>query len=311
MLKSFPIVITALIATLFGLGNIVNSYAASNPSLSYIAKNSKINNADPINYFAVLDTTENKLQHYKGDTVPSSLASVVKVIVALGVLDDVINNKYSLTTSTSRPYTTYADGGYGKNVLENLKFMLGPSSNNATNILINRVGGFASLNAKVKKYGLNKTTIACMLSPVSINSSTCTDKNRSTMRDLITAMNEIRKSTLPVAVEMKRIMTQTKYTYNHTARMYNKCGLNSKSLGDVGVFQITKDGVTTEYVYAAIVDFPNGSGHSGGYYDSRTEPLAGKVPTTDLKEKRDPISKGLQWLENDLQAGYKVAQGEL
>lgn len=311
MIKSIPLVITALIAAIFGLGNVTNVYAASNPSLAYIAKNSKINNQDPISYFAILDTTSNKLQHYKGDSTPLSLASVVKVIVALGVLDDVINNKYTLTTATTRPSYAYADGGYGKNVLQNLEFMLGPSSNNATNILINRVGGFAQLNAKVKKYGLNNTKIACMLSPVSINGSTCTDKNRSTMRDLITAMNEIRKSTIPASVEMKRIMTNTYYTYNHTARMYNKCGMNSKSLGDVGVFKITKDGVTTEYIYAAIVDFPSTSVNSGGYYDDKTEPAKGKVPTTNLKDKRDPISKGLQWLENDLQQGYQLVQGEL
>jgi D-alanyl-D-alanine carboxypeptidase len=271
------------------------------PSLQYIAKNSSIAGRDPVSYMAVMDTSNNYIQDYRGDAVPLSLASVVKIFTALAILDDINNGLYTIDSPSSRPSYTYADGAYGSTVRENLIQMLGPSSNNAANILTAKAGGLNAVTNKIKKYGINNTQVTCYISIQTINSSTCSNKNTSTMKDLVLGMNAIRQNTSSTAVAMKQMMANTEYTYNHTNRLYNKCGLNSKSLGDVGVISLTRQGVTTEFVYAIIVDFPSGN---GAYYADKTEPI-GK-PDTNLNSKRDPISKAVQWLINDLNDGFQL-----
>ncbi|MGL4757759.1 MAG: serine hydrolase [Patescibacteria group bacterium] len=280
---------------------------APSPSLKYISQNSKIAGYDPVSYFGVLDTTSGMFQHYRGDSYPLSLASVVKVVVALAVLDDLETGKYTLNSPAILPGWASGDGSAGTTVVSNLERMLGPSDNSATNALIIKAGGFDQVNAKIKKYGLTKTTVTCMLSPIYLNSSTCRAKNLSTMRDLVRAMDVIRTKNTINSLAMTKPMINTKYTYNHTNRVMNKTGLNSKSLGDVGVFEITQNGVRKTFVYALIVDFPYGG---GGYYDSRTEPLPGTVPTTSLTDKRDPVSKATQWLINDLSQGFVIKNSE-
>lgn len=286
----------------------IKTYAISSPSVGYIAKNSKINGYDPVSYFGVLDPSNGNFQHYRGDSAPLSLASIVKVPVALAVLDDLDSGKYTLSSAAILPSWASGDGSAGTTVLENLKRMLGPSDNSATNALIVKAGGLDQVTAKVRKYGLNNTSINCLLSPQSINYNTCRSKNVSTMRDLVKSMDIIRTRNTANSKAIINPMITTSYTYNHTGRVFNKCGLNSKSLGDIGVFQVTANGATKQYVYAAVVDFPNGD---GAYYDSRTEPLAGKIATTSLSEKRDPISKATQWLINDLSQGFELTNGAL
>ncbi len=275
-------------------------------SIGYIAKNSTIAGYDPVSYFGVLDPATNNFQHYKGDSIPLSMASVIKVVVALAILDDLDSGKYTLNSSAILPSWANGDGSASTTVIGNLEIMLGPSDNSATNALIVKAGGLAAVTAKAKKYGLTNTSMNCLLSPVTINSTTCVSKNVSTMRDLVKAMNIIRIRNTANSKAIIAPMITTKYTYNHTNRVFNKCGLNSKSLGDVGVFEIDFNGVKKQYIYAAIVDFPNGD---GAYYDSRTEPLTGKLPITSLTDKRDPISKATQWLIDDISQGFVIRDG--
>lgn len=169
------------------LGNVVTTKInyfgiPESPSLSYISRNSTINGKDPINYFAILDTETKNLQHFKGDTVPLSLASVVKILVAVGTVMDLQEGKYTLNSSTPLNKAIEANGDYGKTIKENLNFMLSPSSNTATNILIEKNGGFAALNSKLKKIGLTKTNVSCYLS---LPNSNCPVANASTMRELV------------------------------------------------------------------------------------------------------------------------------
>jgi D-alanyl-D-alanine carboxypeptidase len=280
--------------------------AEFNPSIAYIAKNSTISGRDGVSYFGVLDPDSGFFQHYKGDSIPLSMASVIKVVVALAVLDDLELGKYNLNSSAVMPNWASGDGNPGSTVISNLERMLGPSDNSATNALIVKAGGLDSVTKKAKKYGLKNTTMNCLLSPVYINSTTCRSKNVSTIRDLVTAMNVIRTKNTVNSKAMITPMINTKYTYNHTNRVFNKCGLNSKSLGDVGVFEIIVNGVKKQYVYATMVDFPSGN---GAYYDSRTEPAKGQNPTNLLSDKKDPISKATQWLINDLKEGFVIKDG--
>jgi D-alanyl-D-alanine carboxypeptidase len=301
ILKSLTLLM--LIIVIF---NSITANAELNPSMAYIAKNSTIGGKHPVSYFGVLDTQTGNFQHHKGDSLPLSMASVIKVVVALAVLEDLEGGKYSLNSSAILPSWAYADGSPSTTVKGNIDRMLGPSDNSATNALIVKVGGLDAVTVKAKKNGLTNTSINCLLSPKFINSSTCKSKNVSTMRDLVKAMNIIRTKNTVNSNAIIAPMTKTAYTFNHTDRVFNKCGLNSKSLGDVGVFEIEKDGIKKQYVYAAIVDFPNGD---GGYYDSRTEPLPGKSITNQLTDKRDPISKATQWLINDIKQGFVVKDG--
>jgi D-alanyl-D-alanine carboxypeptidase len=300
--------ITMLILALVFSNSQYRVMAEFNPSIAYIAKNSTISGRDGVSYFGVLDPDSGLFQHYKGDSTPLSMASVIKVVVALAVLDDLELGKYNLNSSAVMPNWASGDGNPGNTVVSNLERMLGPSDNSATNALIVKAGGLDGVTNKAKKYGLKNTSMNCLLSPVYINPTTCRSKNISTMRDLVTAMNIIRTKNTINSKAMIAPMINTKYTYNHTNRVFNKCGLNSKSLGDVGVFEITVNGVKKQFVYASIVDFPSGN---GAYYDSRTEPAKGQSPTDLLSDKKDPISKATQWLINDLKEGFVIKDGSL
>jgi hypothetical protein len=274
------------------------------PSLSYISRNSFINGKDPINYFAILDTETKNLQHYKGDTIPLSLASVVKIFVAVGTVMDLQEGKYTLDTPTPLNKAIEANGDIGKTVRENLNFMLSPSSNTATNILIEKNGGFVALNTKLKKIGLTVTSVNCYLSLPNPN---CPVANASTMRELVIATNWIREGTSIFHQAAKDPMIKTKYTHNHTNRIFNKTGLNSSTIADIGVFSATFNGKKKEYVFAVLATCVNKDCY---LYDSLTEPPAGKVATTNLTEKTDPTSKAIQWAINDLQVGFALINGE-
>jgi D-alanyl-D-alanine carboxypeptidase len=308
MFKLKPLAILSTIATLVVLATTsIAALAASSPSLKYIAENSKINQKDPVKYMGVLDTESGNFQHFNGDKTPLSLASTAKVLVAVAVLDDLNTGKYSMTTPITLPsWANATDGSAGATVKSNLYRMLNYSDNSATNALILKTGGFKNLNSKLTKYGITNSSIKCLLSARYINSNTCSVKNSSTMRDLVTAMNVIRKDNGVASNYMKDSMRTTPYTYNHTGRLYNKYGINSKALGDVGVLGVTSNGVKKEYVFAAMVEFTDGRGNT---YDNKKDPQSGQIISTDPESKTDPISKSIQWLVNDLRSGFTIREG--
>jgi hypothetical protein len=271
------------------------------PSLGYIAKNSTIGGYDAIDYFAVMDTQTKAIQHYRGDTVPFSLASVVKVFVAVGNIIDMQEGKYNLDSPAPFNPAVTANGEYGKTIRQNFEYMLGPSSNTATNILMDANGGFAALNAKLKKIGLTKTNVQCHLS---LPEPKCGTKvNESTMRDLVIATNWIREGISEYHQAARKPMINTQYTHNHTNRVFNKTGMNSNTIADVGVFTATSNGIKKEFVFAVLSTCEDGSCN---YYNDKTEPLAGTKPTVLLSDKRDPTSKAIQWIINDLETGFVI-----
>jgi Beta-lactamase enzyme family len=170
----------------------------------------------------------------------------------------------------------------------------------ATNALIVKIGGFETLNSKLKKYGLEDSKINCLLSPKVVSTKSCIGTNQSTMRDLVYALNTIRIKNTTSSRLMLSALKKASNTFNHTNRVFNKYGINANTLADVGVVEV-KD---KEYVYALNVDF-NGSKDSGSNYPTGTT----KSPTTSLKDKKDPVSKTIQWIVNDLEKGFVVKEG--
>jgi beta-lactamase class A len=270
-------------------------------NLAYISKNSKVGNSPTAKYIGLLDTVTNKFQGYNADQKPTSLASTAKVIVALVVLEDLELGKYKLTSSVTIPDWAKAFNGYsGSNVKENLESMLRDSDNMATNALIVKIGGFETLNSKLKKYGLEDSKINCVLSPKVVSAKSCIGTNQSTMRDLVYGLNSIRTKNTPNSRLMLLALKKATNTFNHTNRVFNKYGINSNTLADVGVIEVNNK----EFVYAINVDF-KGTKDKGGNYKT-TGP---KSPTTSLKDKKDPVSKTIQWIVNDLEKGFVVKEG--
>jgi D-alanyl-D-alanine carboxypeptidase len=274
-------------------------------NLRYIGNNSKVGSSPAVNHIGLLDTSTNNFQGFNADIKPTSLASTAKVIVALVVLEDIQNGKYTLNSSVIMPDWARAFNGYvGSNVKENVLGMLSDSDNNSTNALIVKAGGFVTLNSKLKKYGLEDSAIRCMLSPKTVSSKSCIGTNQSTMRDLVYAMNEIRIRDNSTSRFMIDALKKAKNSFNHTNRLFNKYGMNSNTLADVGVIATDINGIHKEYVYAVNTDF-KGTKDNGNNYAT----VGPKKPTKLLTDKKDPVSKAIQWIVNDLEKGFKVKEG--
>lgn len=123
----------------------------------------------------------------------------------------------------------------------------------------------------------------------------------------IIATNWIREGTTPFHQAAKDPMIKTKYTHNHTNRIFNKSGMNSSTIADIGVFTATFNGKKKEYVFAVLANCIN---KDCNLYDEFTEPPTGKSAKTNLAEKTDPTSKAIQWAINDLQGGFALMNGE-
>ncbi len=271
-------------------------------SLKFIANNSKVGRSPNVKYIGLLDTSTNQFQGFNSNQKPTSLASTAKVLVALAVLEDIQNGRYSLKTSTTIPnWARATSGNVGSNVKQNIINMLKDSDNNSTNALIVKAGSFEGINTTLKKYGLNNSKINCVLSPKTVTTKSCIGTNQSTMKDLVNAMNLIRIRDNTISNFMISNLKKSRNNFNHTNGLYNKYGVNSLTLADVGVIATDIKGVNKEYVYAINCDF-KGSNDSGNNYKT----IGPNNPTKLLTDKKDPVSKVIQWIVNDLEKGFKI-----
>lgn len=274
-------------------------------NLRYIGQNSSVASSPNVKHIGLLDPNLDRFQGYNADVSPSSLASTGKVLVALAILDDINTKKYTLSTKVTMPsWAKSTDGNVGTNVRENIRRMLQYSDNSATNVLILQAGGFEGINSKLKKYDLVDSSIKCLLSPKVVTNQSCIGTNRSTMRDLVYAMNLIRVRNTTTSILMVDSMKATNNTFNHTNGVFNKFGINSNALADVGVISVKTGGKRKEYVYAINVDF-KGTTDKGSNYKT----TGVKNPTNSLTSKKDPVSKAIQWIVNDLEKGLTVREG--
>jgi Beta-lactamase enzyme family len=280
-------------------------YAAPLPIvLKYIGTNSTIGGYDPVKFIAIMDTKDSTLHSYNGLIKPESLASTIKIAVAFSVIIDIMQGKYNLDSPTPLPAVALGNGEYGATVSKNFEYMLGPSSNSATNALIVKTGGFAELTKKIRfnNKKITFTEIGCYLSPTVVNTTTCPVRNKSNMIELVHIMANIRELTRSAAAAKARdSMAKSHYTHNHTNRVYNKTGMNDFFFGDVGVINVKNNGVARDFVYALGIECLTGD---CAYYDDKTEPPVGKLPTKLLSDKTDPVSKATQWIINDLEKDF-------
>jgi hypothetical protein len=299
-----------ILISLLALSSTLANAAPSPIVLKYIGTNSTIGGYDPVKFIAILDTNDNTLQSYNGLLKPESLASTIKIVVAFAVIIDIMQGKYTLDSPTPLPTVALGNGEYGATVSKNFEYMLGPSSNSATNALIVKAGGFTELTRKVRAGNRNLvfTEIGCYLSPTVVNSTTCPVRNKSNMRELVYTMANIRELTRSAAAAKARdSMQKSHYTHNHTNRVYNKTGMNDFFYGDVGVINVKNNGIARDFVYAMGIECLTGD---CAYYDDKTEPPVGTLPTKLLSDKRDPVSKATQWIINDLEKDFVLVNND-
>jgi hypothetical protein len=138
----------------------------------------------------------------------------------------------------------------GQTVGENIYWMLKKSSNTATNLLIDHIGGLEAVNQELKDLGFASTTLHSYTLPSSYEPIYPNQKSISNPFDLGKALLDIYHSANPLFLDP---MVNTPYQYTHSNRLINKVSVKSDIFGNGSVFH--KDGE----VYCAIVfynDFP-------------------------------------------------------
>jgi hypothetical protein len=138
----------------------------------------------------------------------------------------------------------------GHNVGENIYWMLKKSSNTATNLLIDHIGGLDVFNQELKDLGFASTSLHSYTLPSSYEPNYPNQKSISSPYDVAKALLDIYESANPLFLDP---MVQTPYQYAHSNRLINKVAVKSDIFGNGSVFH--KDGK----VYCAVVfyhDFP-------------------------------------------------------
>lgn len=179
------------------------------------------------------------------------LASLNKVYVARVYLEKIIrgeihpDDNMKVVQTSDLPWDIA-----GKTVGENIYWMLKKSSNTATNLLIDHIGGLKTINQELLKMGFISTSLQSYTLPSSYEPNYPNQKSNSTPFELAKALLDIYHSDNPLFIDP---MVNTPYQYAHTNRLINKVAVKSDIFGNGSVF--SKDG----RVYCAIVfyyDFP-------------------------------------------------------
>jgi hypothetical protein len=233
--------------------NQVTNQSKQNTDISTqrIVEESTTDEINKVTNFAFVNLTTQKGTYFNESSKPKSIASMVKIFVAIAIADGLDNNILSLTDSIGElPNFADTDGDRGDNISQSLYFMLGPSSNSATNALILKAGGLAKVNEVLNKYGITDSNMTCFLSPTEIDDNTCKESNSSTMLDLVKAITIIHKGKGPNFELLRKAMTVTDSKFSHTDRLFNKVGINDTVLGNVGILRIDN----VDYAFSIVFD---------------------------------------------------------
>jgi Beta-lactamase enzyme family len=136
----------------------------------------------------------------------------------------------------------------GETVGDNIYWMLKKSSNTATNLLIDYVGGLEAINRELYNLGFTSTSIHSYTLPSSYEPNYPNQKSNSTPYELAKALLDIYHSQNLMFIDP---MINTPYQYAHTNRLINKVAVKSDIFGNGSVFH--KDGK----IYCAIVFYNN------------------------------------------------------
>jgi hypothetical protein len=268
--------------------------ANTNININRIIADSTTDEVSKVTHFAFINLNTLQSTHYNSQLKPVSIASMVKIFVALAIADQLDQGKLKLTDSIGElPEFADTDGQKGDNISQSLYFMLSPSSNSATNALILKAGGLDAVNDVLAKNGITNSSMTCFLSPTSLDDKSCQSSNTATMEDLAKVITIIHRAKGPNFELLRKAMTTTDSKFSHTDRLYNKVGLNDTVLGNVGIIRVDK----VDYAFSVVFDSPD---KDASRYDDLTEPRLFETPNSDVNSKRDPISKAIQSFINQV-----------
>jgi D-alanyl-D-alanine carboxypeptidase len=227
---------------------------------------------------------------------PESLASLVKILVAFLVVKDFENG--TLKPTDSMQFEDWDGDGpdaVGNTVQDALYHMLHSSSNSATNLLIDKLGGFNAANQKLRNLDFKDSEINCFVDPSQVDQK-CNGTNQSTLLEMSMAFEYLVSTNNQFTALAQKPMRETIYNYSHTNRVMNKSGINSAVIGNLALVEV--DGV--KYIVSSIFQDIG----SADRFDDFTE--NNKVrDNKDPNSKLDPISKVTQQVVNALE-NYKI-----
>jgi D-alanyl-D-alanine carboxypeptidase len=201
--------------------------------------------------FIILDAELNIIAEKDEHGTLKHLASLNKAFVARVYLSKI--RKGEISPGDQMPLIETSDYPWdlaGETVGENIYWMLKKSSNTATNLLIDHIGGLEAINQELQELGFTSTSLHSYTLPSSYEPIYPHQKSISNAYDVGKALIDIYLSANPLFLDP---MVQTPYQYAHSNRLINKVAVKSDIFGNGSVFH--KDGK----VYCAIVfynDFP-------------------------------------------------------
>jgi Beta-lactamase enzyme family len=164
------------------------------------------------------------------------LASINKVLIARALLEQIHSKKLNMSDPTPQFQTNYTLWDViGKDIKENLSYMLNQSSNTATNVITEALGGYSGINESLRLSGLIDSSINCYTEPSSYVPSPPISRNISTPYELGIAMIDIVQSG---NMDFIQPMIETEYPYTHTHRVCNKAGINSTTIANVSLIKV-------------------------------------------------------------------------
>jgi hypothetical protein len=173
--------------------------------------------------------------HHPHETI-EHLASINKVLIARALLEQIQSHQINLSDITPQFQTNYTLWDViGDDIQENLSYMLNQSSNTATNVITQALGGYSGINQSLLNSGLINSSINCYTEPSSFVPSPPISRNISTPYELGIAMIDIVQSG---NMNFIKPMIDTEYPYTHTHRVCNKAGINSTTIANVSLIKV-------------------------------------------------------------------------
>ena len=193
-------------------------------------------------------------------------ASTIKLPILVALFEEVdqgnisLNEKLTMTEELIAPEAgemQFLPVGTQFSVLDTATEMIRISDNTATNLLIERLGGAASLNQRFQSWGLRETQIQNLLPDLE-------GSNTISPNDLVTLMGRINQGEIVEMRSRDRIfdILQTTQTnellpqgIGSEARIAHKTGNIGQVIGDVGLVDMPSG---KRYIIMAIVERPHG-----------------------------------------------------
>lgn len=212
----------------------------------------------------LMDVDDNSYVDTQGDQAFSA-ASTIKVPILVAFFQDVDAGKIRLDeilTLDQKAKTSgsgmlqYRPLGTKLSALETATLMIIISDNTATNMLVNRLGGMESLNARFREWGLTQTAIHNILPDLE-------GTNTTSPKDLATLMVQVHQGHLISMKSRDRMLEIMQKTKNRSllpsglgkdALIAHKTGDIGTSLGDVGLVDLPNG---KRYALSVIVKRPH------------------------------------------------------